>query len=242
VYEVFLTGSVTGDWNATQDGERDIFLLRVEDGYHHVVQDWERSIFPVTSGSHSRLPLDDSSPQWERIALMNWWIPRSDTAMRIAWPYFRYSDPGGVLGVWRTVKLLRGLLRHPSAGVHIPACRELLLQGGWGQDECWEMLSDDESAHLSDGGYVWDFATQITKWRTKNQERGVVWLWQGYADREQRRLMTAMNNRQMRSEFCRLYDLEYPADKDTGCPADLPPPATMVTEQGDVPLDGDWPK
>jgi hypothetical protein len=51
-----------------------------------------------------------------------------------------------------------------------------------------------------------------------------------------------MNNRKMRHEFCRLYALEYPGDNDTGCPADLPPPATIVTEKGDVPLSGSWPK
>jgi hypothetical protein len=53
-------------------------------------------------------------------------------------------------------------------------------------------------------------------------------------------MLTAMNNRRIRSEFCRLDDLEYPGDKDTGCPAHLPPPATIVTEAGDVPLFGSW--
>src|SRR5580700_5556658 len=67
---------------------------------------------------------------------------------------------------------------------------------------------------------------------------GTAWWWQRYTDPEGRRLLTAMNNRQMRAEFCRLYNLEYPGDKDTGCPADLPPPATIVTDQGDVPLNG----
>jgi hypothetical protein len=242
VYEVFLTGNATGDWNLTHDGERDVFLLRIEDGYYHVVQDWERSIFTVTSGPHRRMPLDDSSPLWERIALMNWWIQRSDTAMRITDPYFRYNDPGGALDVWRTVKLLRGLLRHPSAGVRVPACRELLVDVGWGQDECWEMLSDDDRAHLHDGGYFCCSATEIAQQRAKDRERGAAYWWQNYRDREERRLMTTMNNRQMRAEFCRRYNLEYPDDKDTGCPADLPPPATIVTEQGDVPLTVNWPK
>jgi len=242
VYEVFWTGGASGDWNATHDGERALFLVRVEDGYYHVVQDWSRSIFTVTSGSHSRLPLDDSRPLWERIALMNWLIPRSDTAMRITYPYFRLNDPGGALSLWRTVKLLRGLLRHPSAGVRVPACRELLVFVGWGQDECWEMLSDEERTHLHDGGYFCCSSAQVAQSRAKDQERGAAWLWQTYTDREQRRLMTTMNNRQMRAEFCRSYDLEYPGDKDTGCPADLPPPATIVTEDGDVPLSGAWPK
>jgi hypothetical protein len=104
------------------------------------------------------------------------------------------------------------------------------------------MLSDDERAHLHDGGYFCCSATDIAQQRAKDQERGATYWWQGYTDREQRRLMTTMNNRQMRAEFCRLYDLEHPGDKDNGCPADLPLPASIVTEQGDVPLNGAWPK
>ena len=58
LYEVFWTGGASGDWNSTHDGERAVFLLRVEHGYYHVVQDWWRSIFSVTSGPHTlrRLP------------------------------------------------------------------------------------------------------------------------------------------------------------------------------------------
>jgi hypothetical protein len=242
VYEVYWMGVRTGDWNATDDGERAVFLLRVEDGYYHVVQDWWRSIFTVTNGLHSRLPLDDSRPLWERIALMNLWIQRSDTAMRITYPHFLQSDPGGVLSIWRKVKLLRGLLRHPSAGVRVPACRELLVFVGWGQDECWEMLSDEERVHLHDSGYFCCSAMDIAQSRAKDQEWGAAYWWQAYTDREHRRLMTTMNNREMRTEFCRHYALEYPGDKDTGCPADLPPPASIVTEQGDVRLTGAWPQ
>ena len=242
VYEVFWTGGTTGDWNSTHDAERAIFPLRLEQGCYRVVRDWWRSIFTVTSGPHTRLPLDDSRPFWERVALMNWWIQRSDTDMRITYPYFTMNDPSGVLSLWRTVKLERGLVRHPSAGVRVPACRELLLLAGWGQDECWELLSDEDRVHLHDSGYFCCSAAEVAGWRTKNQERGAAWWWQHYRDREARRMLTAMNNRQLRAEFCRLYNLAYPGDKDTGCPADMPPPATIVTEQGDVPLSGDWPK
>lgn len=242
VYEVFWTGATTGDWNATHDGERAVFPLRIEDGYYRLVRDWDRSIFTVTSGPHSRLPLDETTPLWERVALMNWWIERNDNAMQITYPYFRRNDPAGALSLWRTVKLLRGLLRHPSAGVRVPACRELLVFVGWGQDECWEALSDEERTHLHDGGYFCCSATDVAQSRAKDEQRGAAYWWKNYTDREQRRLMTTMNNRQMRAEFCRFYDLEYPGDKDTGCPAELPPPATIVTEQGDVPLNGAWPK
>jgi hypothetical protein len=124
----------------------------------------------------------------------------------------------------------------------VPACRELLLLGGWGQDECWELLSDEDRVHLHDSGYICCSAAEIANWRTKNQARGAAWLWQHYSNRESRRLLTAMNNREMRREFCRLYVLQYPGDNDIACPADLPAPATIVTENGDVPLVGAWPK
>jgi hypothetical protein len=136
VYEIFWTGGATGDWNSTDEGERALFMVRIENGRYHVVRDWLRSVFPVTTGPHDRLPLDDSHPLWERVALMNFWIPNADPPARITYPQFRYIDPGNALGLWRTLKLYRGLVRHPSAGVRVPACRALLELGGWRQDEC----------------------------------------------------------------------------------------------------------
>ena len=62
VYEIFWTGGTTGNWNSTHDGDRDLFLVRVENRRYHVVRDWRRSIYPVTSGPHSRMPLDESHP------------------------------------------------------------------------------------------------------------------------------------------------------------------------------------
>lgn len=241
VYEISWTGATSGDWNSTRDGERALFLLRVEGGRYHVVRDWWRSIFPITTGPHTRLPLDNSRPLWERIALMNSWIQRSDKAMVITWPYFLYNDPGNVLSLWRIVKLERGLIRHPSAGVRVPACRELVQLGGWGQDECWEMLTDQDRTHLHDGGYACCSAKEIAARREKEEGLGVSWWWSRIQDRDERRLLTAINNRKLRAEFCRLYQCEYPGDQDIGCPADQPPPATIVREQGDVPLVGPWP-
>jgi hypothetical protein len=95
VYEIFWIGGTTGNWNSTHDGDRDLFLVRVENKRYHVVRDWRRSIHPVAGGAHSRLPLDDSHPLWERIALMNFWIERNDDAARIGYPFFVYNDPGG---------------------------------------------------------------------------------------------------------------------------------------------------
>lgn len=240
VYEIVSTLGLSGDGNSTQDGERDLFLVRLENGLYHVVHDGGRTIFPVTSGAHSRLPLDESSPLWERIALMNWWIERTDDAFRIKYPYFSYADPGQALGRWRTIKLERGLVRHPSSGVRVPACRELLMLGGWGQDECWETLSESDRSHLSDGGYKCCSATEITENRRQLTKHNGSWWWLGDTDRESRRLLTAVSNRKLRAEICLLYTHEYPGDQDTGCLADQPP-ATIVSERGDLPLIGAWP-
>jgi len=86
IYEVFWTGGTSGDWNLTWDGERALFFVRSDRADYRLTQDWWRSIFPVTSGPHSRMPLDETHSLYERIALMNWWIPGSDPTMRISYP------------------------------------------------------------------------------------------------------------------------------------------------------------
>jgi hypothetical protein len=206
-----------------------------------VVRDWWRSIYPVTGGPHSRLPLDKSHALWERIALMNFWTERSDDTARIVYPHFHYNDPGQALSLWRTIKLERGLARHPSQGVRVPACRALLDLGGWGQDECWDTLSDSDREHLHDSGHVCCSADDIAAQRLGIEKRGLS-MWTQDSDRESRRRLTAISNHRLRAEFCRLYAREYPSDRDTGCPADQPPPATIVTDGGDVPLIGPWPR
>jgi hypothetical protein len=55
-----------------------------------------------------------------------------------------------------------------------------------------------------------------------------------------RRLLTTVADRKARTEYCRLFLQEYPGDPEHGCPADKPPPATIVTAQGDIPLLGAW--
>src|ERR1035438_792626 len=55
VYEIFWTGGTSGDWNSTQDGDRALFLVRIENGRYHVVRDWWRSVFPVTDRKSTRL-------------------------------------------------------------------------------------------------------------------------------------------------------------------------------------------
>lgn len=238
VFEIFWTGGTTGDWNCTHDNERALFLVRVESGKYHVVRDWWRSIFPISSGPHTRLPLDDSHPLWERIALLNWWFPRNGPAARH--PEFKYLDVGQALTEWRKVKLWRGLVRHPASGVRVAACRELLLLG-WGQDECWETLSKADRAFFS-RVYSCCTAKDVGALRARAQERDTDRLWRMYNDRESRRLLTAMNNARLRRAFCRQWELAYPNDHDNGCPPDQPPPATIVTEKGEVPLIGAWPR
>lgn len=239
VYEVHWTGGRSGNWNFTRDGERAVFPLRVEHGFYRVAGDWERSIFPVTCGPHSHLPLDESRPLWERIALMNWWLPGHDGALRLPFPSLSYSDPAEALSFWRTIKLRRGLVRHPSPAVRGPACREL-INLGWGQDECWELLSPAEQAKLRDSRHSCCTAEQVVAARERFAQRPAADWWRK-ADRQARRIFTAVSNPSLRREFCRLYTLAYPGDTDTGCPADQPPPATIVTENGDVPLVGSWP-
>lgn len=165
---------------------------------------------------------------------MNWWIDQKDETARIS--DFYHNDPGGVLSEWRRVKLLRGMARHPSAKVRVQACRELLRFGTLGQDECWETLSEADKAHLSDGGSISFSEEQIAASRHKAREAGAMRLWRWYSDRESRRLLTAINDRHLRTEFCRYWADTYPGDLDNGCPADRPPPATIVTARGDVPL------
>ena len=235
VYEIVWTGAASGNWNFTPIGQRNLFLVRLENSRYHVVRDWWHSIFRIPSGAHARLPLDDSHSLWERIALMNWRIERADQAASIS---FRYNDPGQALTFWRTVKLERGLLRHPSPLVRLAACRELLGLGGWRQDECREMLPDSEKAQPLLFRTSKDSAEALRRLK----ERDAAWWWSHYGERENRRLLTAINDRAIRTDICRLYQHAYPGDLDTGCPADQPPPATIVTERGDVPLIGPWPR
>src|SRR5207302_3695140 len=134
------------------------------------------------------------------------------------------------------VKLLRGLTQHPNSKIRVKACRDLLLVQ-WGQDECWDALTETERTHLTDGGYI---RSDVNRERQRIHERGLFW-WRTYTDRDERRMLTAVSERSLREQFCRLYIREYPGDRDHGCPADRPPPATIVTDRGDVPLVGGWP-
>lgn len=63
----------------------------------------------------------------------------------------------------------------------------------------------------------------------------------GSDDLDMLRILTTINDRELRSRFCRDFQRRFPNDSDHGCPPDRPPPATIVTELGDIPLSGAWP-
>lgn len=225
VWEVAWTGGATGEWNSTQEGERDLFLVRVENGRYRLILDWSRNIFPVKSGTHLRAPLTDVAPLWERVALLTWWI--EDDTLDANW--YWSADPARALGWWRTAKLARGLMRHSNPAVRVAACTAL-VQMGRGQDECWEELTDSERARLP------DMDVQVRVNRRRRRDRAAVTEWRNHPEQDERRLFTTVSDREKRAEFCRLYLAAYPGDADHGCPADRQPPATFVTAAGDVPL------
>ena len=244
VYEAFPTGGVTGDWNSTHDHRRYLFLVRVENGRYHVVRDFRRSIFPVHSGHHSRLPLDDSRPFWERFALLQWWV-QPDRGP--AFGQTMYADPDWAFGMWRLAKVLRGLLRHPDSDVRLAACEDLFAFE-MAQDECWNTMTSKEQQSLNRFRSL--IPAQDTWKQNRRFEKGAHqdWEWRLVAARrssialDELRLFTTINNPQLRQEFCRLFQRRFPQDRENGCPADRPPPATIVTQEGDIPLTGEWPK
>jgi hypothetical protein len=144
VYEAFPTGGLWGDWNSTQDNHRYVFPVRLENGRYRIVRDFWRSIYPVYSGRHDRLPLDNSTPLWERVALLQWWVKADRSG---AFGDDRYTDPARVFGRWREAKALRGLFRHPDIDVRLAACEDLLHMGR-AQDECLGLAGTKGSAEI----------------------------------------------------------------------------------------------
>jgi len=244
IYEVFWTGGANGDWNLTYEGQRYLFLVRLDNGRYHVVRDWWRSIFEVGSGRHTRLPLDESRPLWERIALLMWWVqPDWSGALRDFWR----NDPGRALGEWRAAKLLRGLLHHPDRNLRLFACEELLFYRT-AQDECWDGLDSKDRSLLKTHHNAIQLANawaENRRWEARAPEKWAEFLLPKSLSSENMaalRLFTTINNRRLRRHFCREFQRQFPWDNDHGCPADRPPPATVVTQDGDVPLVGGWPE
>jgi hypothetical protein len=82
----------------------------------------------------------------------------------------------------------------------------------------------------------------VAAWRQNLLKFNAPWWWARFGTRDERRLLTTVSNRKRRAELCQLYEQEYPGDRDTGCAANQPPPATIVSERGDLPLLGPWPQ
>ena len=231
VYEYFGVAGAVGNWNSTHVGRRYLFLVRNEGGSYHVVRDWWRSIFPVGSGRHDRFPLDNSQPVWERVALLQYWVrPDWTEGFPDGFLQRRYSDPGKALDLWRQTKLLRGLTFHPDARVQLEACGALIALDR-GQDECADRLKLK--------GWI-----QRRSW-IEGFGRLEFERWLGVKDQplqlDELRLFTTVRDHRLREEFCEKFQRAFPDDHDNGCPADRPPPATIVTADGDVPLTGAWP-
>jgi hypothetical protein len=246
VYEIFpVFAAAQANTNITSINGRYLFAVRRESGRWRVVQDVRKSIYQVNSGYHARVPLDESRNLWERFALMNYWIGVDQDGTDLP-DLFARSDPGLKLGWWREAKLLRGLLRHPQPKIRRAACEALIEFGGWEQDECRdtfpelgrrpdrgeERVKDDLDTRNWFNWYL--FPADLPK---SDPRRSV-----GNDDMDMLRFLTTVNDPTLRREFCQKFLATFPHDTDNGCPADKPLPATIVTENGDVPLIGPWPQ
>ncbi|MGJ5815450.1 hypothetical protein [Paludibaculum fermentans] len=213
IYEVYWVGGASGQWNSTRNGERCLFPLRVEHGRYHLTRDWLRSIYPINSGRHDRLPLDGSHPFGERFALLNNSVGPGWNSRLADWT----ADPFGALSQWRKVKLWRGLLKHPDRDVRLAVC-ESLLYFGWAQDECWDQFPEAERALLDRHHYIipperaWRENRQAesrmaARW-AMNISRATIAPWQ----MDRLRLHTTVNSRPLRTRFCRDFLRRFPLD------------------------------
>ncbi len=76
--------------------------------------------------------------------------------------------------------------------------------------------------------------SEIAGLRRRMQEHDAAWCWTVYPDREVRRLLTVVNNRQQRTEFCGSMRVNIPAIW-------IIDVRQIVPENGDAPLVGFWP-
>jgi len=143
--------------------------------------------------------------------------------------------------------VLRGLLRHPDSDVRLAACEDLLHMG-MAQDECWDSLEPKDRQRLNK---FWNMVPPEDSWnQNRSFERDARWRWDeivgraelSFGDISLLRLFTTINNFKLRREFCAKFHRRFPQDRENGCPADRPPPATVVTQDGDIPFVGEWPK
>ncbi len=122
------------------------------------------------------------------------------------------------------------------------ACEDL-VDLGRAQDECWDALTAEDRQRLNQ---VWNMVRPEDSWKQNRKFEtmtDVYWDWALQPlDMDQLRLFTTINNPKLRREYCAKFRERFPHDAENGCPADQPPPATIVTQDGDIPLVGAWPK
>jgi len=157
-----------------------------------------------------------------------------------------YTDPGRVFGQWREAKVLRGLLRHPDKDVRLAACEDLLHMSK-AQDECWDSLPPGDRMKLNK---IWNALPAKASWdqnRAFESYAHAQWdkaagdVTPSFYAINLLRLLTTINNPTLRREFCAKFQRRFPQDRENGCPPARTPPATIVTEDGDMPLIGEWP-
>jgi hypothetical protein len=116
------------------------------------------------------------------------------------------------------------------------------------QDECWDTLTSKDQQSLN---RFWNVIPAQESWsQNRRVEKRAHEIWDSRVARadlspddvDDLRLFTTINNSQLRREFCLLFQQRFPQDINSGCPADRPPPATIVTQDGDIPLAGAWPR
>lgn len=148
-------------------------------------------------------------------------------------------------GFWRQVKIWCGLLRHPNRAIRRAGCEQLLHLGRWAQDECLNQFSPQDRAQLI---RHFNVIQPEQSWREIRvlQPAAERWRWllgapkldRGHLD--ELRTYTEISIRGLRERFRLDFQRRFPKDRESGCPADPTPPATIATANRDVPLLGEW--
>jgi hypothetical protein len=113
---------------------------------------------------------------------------------------------------------------------------------GRAQDECWDSLDPRDRKSLN---RFWNMVAPEDSWKENRAFEGYAsQRWDQIADAapltfhaiDELRLFTTINHLALRRDFCAKFQKLFPQDNENGCLADQRPPATMVTQNGDVPL------
>lgn len=211
----------SGDWNSLQNDKRYIFFLIWQNGVLRAIRDVPRSNIRVYSGKHQTLPVtaDDHLP--ERIAMVLFMPGEELDPDEFSVGLLHATSHGWLyLGRWQTAVLLNGLLRNEHRAVRIGACEELTL-GYNGIDGCWNSIDfGDGSLLRSRYGVI---PPQISRGRQRQwikETRDSEAWWNMAAKRYSReeligelRLLTLVDNADIRQRFCALLKQKYPDEK-----------------------------